>query len=60
MELRMELDAFKCFQCGNHFSGFELGSTVNYPYRNLTEFYCKSCEGPAVTPAPKMKKEVIK
>lgn len=52
----MHLDAFKCFSCGQHFDGTKLGGTTFYPYRNFTEYYCKACKGPAVTPGPKRKR----
>lgn len=55
----MHLDAFKCFCCGKHFAGTQLGSTCHYPFRKVTEYYCKTCKGPAVTPPPKMKQPAV-
>jgi len=49
------IDAFKCFCCGQFFDGTQLGGTTVYPYKGSHEYYCKTCKGPAVTPPPKIK-----
>ena len=40
------IDAFKCIKCEKHFSGMEVGSTLEFPFADppRLEITCRECE----------------